>query len=90
MKDVIRFIEDGEEKYVESHWDYVQGKAYANTYDIEGNIQDGIVSAGDKYKYDRYIKSQGIMLYSPNGSSFLLTVSDDGELGVIPYYMGGM
>ncbi len=90
MKDVVRFIEDGEEKYVESHWDYVQGKTYANTYDTEGNIQDGIISASDKYKYDKYIKPQGVVLYAPNGSSYLLTVSNEGVLGVTPYYMGGI
>lgn len=89
MKGVVRFIEDGEEKYVESHWNYVQGKAYANTYDTEGNIQDGIVSADDKYKYDNYIKPQGVVLYAPNGSSYLLTVSNDGVLSVTPYYTGG-
>lgn len=90
MTDIIRFYEEGEHKYIETHWNALDGIAYANTYNNEGYLQDGILLAQDKQTYDKYIKSQGIVLTSPNGNRFLLTVNDEGEIKAIPYATEGV
>lgn len=89
MTDIIRFYEEGEHKYIETHWNALDGIPYANTQDNEGNVKDGILSAQDKQKYDKYIKTQGIVLTSPDGSRFLLTINDNGEIKAIPYFTEG-
>lgn len=90
MTDIIRFYEEGEHKYIETHWNALDGIPYANTWDNDGNIKDGILLAQDKQKYDKYIKTQGVVLISPEGNSFLLTVSNNGDIKAMPYSTEGV
>lgn len=90
MTDIIRFYEEGEHKYVETHWDAINSIPYASEIGKGGHIMDGIMTYEDKMKLDKLIiLDEGIVLVSPNGSDFLLTVSNDGELGTKPFYIGG-
>lgn len=83
--EIIVLSPNGQPKYVKTHWEAIAGIAYANTRNKEGHLQDGIVSYQDKANIDKYIKSQGIVLTSPNGSQFIVTVDNNGELGTIPF-----
>lgn len=83
--EIIVFSPNGIPKYVKTHWHAIAGIPYANTKDIEGRMQDGILSYQDKSNIDKYIKSQGIVLTSPNGSQFLITVDNKGKLDTIPF-----
>lgn len=80
----------GEKIYPQTHWDAVTGARYANVYDENEILRDGIITASDKEKIDNIIKEQGIVLASPDGSQFLITVNDEGELSTVPYFNGGI
>lgn len=89
--DVKAFMEDGKQFFVESHWEALNGIPYAGDIDRNGDSLDGILSSDDKEKIDsidineyKHI-SNGVVLISPNGYRFLLTVTDDGKLGTTPY-----
>lgn len=89
--DVKAFMEDGKQFFVESHWEALNDIPYAGDIDRNGDTVDGILSSDDKEKLDsidinenKHI-SNGVVLISPNGHRFLLTVTDDGKLGTTPY-----
>ncbi|MGW7889987.1 hypothetical protein [Staphylococcus xylosus] len=83
--EIIVLSPNGEPKYVKTHWLAITGIPYANTRNRNGQLQDGIVTYQDKSNIDKYIKSQGIVLTSPNGSQFLITVDNNGKLGTVPF-----
>lgn len=89
--DVKAFLEDGKQFYVESHWQALKGIPYAGDTDNDGDTVDGIMISDDKEKldsitvYDDGSIENGIVLTSPNGFKFLLTVTDDGKLDTVPY-----
>lgn len=89
--DVKAFMEDGKQFFVESHWEALNGISYAGDIDRNGDAVDGILSSDDKEKLDSIDINEykhignGVVLISPNGYRFLLTVTDDGKLGTTPY-----
>lgn len=83
--EIIVLSPNGEPKYVKTHWLAIVGIPYANTRNNDGQLQDGILTHQDKARIDQYIKSQGIVLTSPNGSQFLMTVDNKGKLGTVPF-----
>lgn len=72
----------GQEFYVKTRADLVDGLAdVLPIYDIATDKNNGLMSADDKVKLDA-INDQTLLLKSPSGSSFLISVDDEGQLVV--------
>ncbi|EZY61439.1 hypothetical protein V062_02530 [Staphylococcus aureus R0357] len=74
MTEIVRFFEEGEHKYIETHWKAIQGVPIAS------NHTSGLMVPEDKVKLDKHIDDQGLILTSPSGYKYLLTITDKGEL----------